>query len=336
MTKKAFCLAITLFAVTVLNSGPVSALTFSHIVVFGDSLSDNGNLYALSSGTQPASINSYEGRYSNGPVWVEYLARYWGAGLIDLAQGGAETGNSTDLPKGLQSQVSEFTQLAAAYPAMVPDNTLYVIWAGPNDFFGGSQDVAASTQNIGDTLDMLAAIEPGHILVFNMPDLGAIPLNNTSPLLASAAQYLTQSFNTSLASVVSQFKQAHPDINVYEFDSYALFEEIIADPFSYGFTDVTGQYVNDDDTLNDDGNVYLFWDGVHPTTLGHQLIAQKTASQLGADSPAWYTDSGLLTISQVLVLDGYLSYGIALEHIGGTTADPDGVYFKLQNIWDND
>src|SRR4051812_23986271 len=40
---------------------------------FGDSLSDNGNLYALTSRTQPASPPYYQGRFSNGPTFVELL-----------------------------------------------------------------------------------------------------------------------------------------------------------------------------------------------------------------------------------------------------------------------
>ncbi|HDV5785644.1 TPA: hypothetical protein RJD83_002616 [Legionella pneumophila] len=43
-----------------------------NIVVFGDGLSDNGNLYAYTNHRRPASPAYYNGRFSNGPVWVEY------------------------------------------------------------------------------------------------------------------------------------------------------------------------------------------------------------------------------------------------------------------------
>src|ERR1051326_1783426 len=45
---------------------------FSHIVVFGDSLSDTGNYYQLSGGSPAAPYAG--GRFCNGPIWVEYLS----------------------------------------------------------------------------------------------------------------------------------------------------------------------------------------------------------------------------------------------------------------------
>ena len=66
-----------------------SASTFTSVIVYGDSLSDNGNLYALT-GQPPAPY--YNGRFSNGPVAVEYLASTLGVPLSDFAWGGATTG----------------------------------------------------------------------------------------------------------------------------------------------------------------------------------------------------------------------------------------------------
>src|SRR5439155_21476778 len=51
-----------------------SAGQFTKLVVFGDSLSDTGNVYAVTAGAVPPSPPYYAGRFSNGPVWAEYLA----------------------------------------------------------------------------------------------------------------------------------------------------------------------------------------------------------------------------------------------------------------------
>src|ERR1051325_6177463 len=63
---------------------------FKRLIVFGDSLSDNGNLFALSGNTYPPPPY-YLGRFSNGPVWVEDLAERLGVPLDDFAVGGANT-----------------------------------------------------------------------------------------------------------------------------------------------------------------------------------------------------------------------------------------------------
>ena len=56
-----------------LFSGIVAATPLQNIVVFGDSLSDNGNLYEIMKHQLPQSPPYYKGRFSNGPVWVEHL-----------------------------------------------------------------------------------------------------------------------------------------------------------------------------------------------------------------------------------------------------------------------
>ena len=50
------------------------AVAFDQIFVFGDSLSDTGNVLIGSDGTTPDPNAYFEGRFSNGPVWIERLA----------------------------------------------------------------------------------------------------------------------------------------------------------------------------------------------------------------------------------------------------------------------
>src|SRR4051812_8541313 len=69
---------------------PASAGQFTKLVVLGDSLSDTGNLFAATGGAIPPSPY-YLGRFSNGPVWVEYLAEALDVPFEDYAYGGAKT-----------------------------------------------------------------------------------------------------------------------------------------------------------------------------------------------------------------------------------------------------
>jgi hypothetical protein len=62
-------------------------------VVFGDSMSDNGNFFRRSFNLYPPDHCYFAGRFSNGPVWVERLAELIGGNVQveDYAFGGAVT-----------------------------------------------------------------------------------------------------------------------------------------------------------------------------------------------------------------------------------------------------
>src|SRR6476646_6869743 len=49
-------------------------LRFEHLVVFGDSLSDNGNALKLDPSFFKPLTPYVDGRFSNGPNWVDYFA----------------------------------------------------------------------------------------------------------------------------------------------------------------------------------------------------------------------------------------------------------------------
>ena len=115
-------LAVTLPAA---RAGTIDAL-----YSFGDSLSDTGNVYLATGGTLPGTPY-FPGRFSNGPIWIDYLARSLGlpitpslAGGTNFAYGGADTGVSPVHPTtsaldllGLTGQIAQFT---AAHPSATP------------------------------------------------------------------------------------------------------------------------------------------------------------------------------------------------------------------------
>ena len=90
----ALALALALSLTTPASAGPITG-----IVVFGDSLSDAGNVYAATGNKFPPAPYS-AGRFSNGPVWVQQLGSKLGvpvptpsmSGGSDYAFGGAATG----------------------------------------------------------------------------------------------------------------------------------------------------------------------------------------------------------------------------------------------------
>lgn len=255
----------------------VLASNFDTLVVFGDSLSDNGNLFAIDPSQVPSDYY-YQGRFSNGPVWVEYLAgeNFLNCSLVDNAYGGATTNGVS--PPGLISQVSAYTSSAT-----LEENTLFAIWIGANDFLNGSVDYQASADNIGSALDALAAFGAEYLLVLNLPDLGSTPRNLGTPDEAGA-RALSQGFNAALATVIDAFQAANPEVIVYEFDVYAFMQAAANDPGSYGFTNATQvspSYPIADNFDNSAG--FVFWDDIHPTTEAHDVIADQILSILPED-----------------------------------------------------
>lgn len=78
------------------SSSALAAVGYASFVVFGDSLSDNGNgSYKLTNMTWPADKAYFNGRFSNGPTYVEYLANDLGIPVLrDHAYGGSTINNS--------------------------------------------------------------------------------------------------------------------------------------------------------------------------------------------------------------------------------------------------
>jgi len=103
------------------------------LVAFGDSLSDNGNLFNLI-GLPPPPY--WEGRSSNGPTYAEQLAALLGAKLDDLAFAGALASDLSPpglpLPINLSDQIQ--TYLAELSGDKPPPHTTAVINIGANDY----------------------------------------------------------------------------------------------------------------------------------------------------------------------------------------------------------
>lgn len=155
----ALVVAVTCLGATVAHAGP-----YTSAVLFGDSLSDTGNVLSLTTFAGLPSFPSYidaPGRFSNGPVWVEGLAAsigvpslaqpanllFTGTGVIGIgapggtnyAYGGARTGlgGSAGATTGLVGQLINWN--GGAFGPTGPltraadPNALYIIAAGGND-----------------------------------------------------------------------------------------------------------------------------------------------------------------------------------------------------------
>jgi phospholipase/lecithinase/hemolysin len=132
---------------------------------------------------------------------------------------------------------------------------------------GGVTNPAVPVANLISEITTLAAAGGKQFLVPNLPMLGELPATNTSSV-SGALNYLTLTFDSMLHTQLDQLQQ-QLGITIHQVDINAVFENIIADPGAYGLYNVTGQAILDPSY---NGQGYLFWDDVHPTTEVQALI----------------------------------------------------------------
>ncbi|ADV84919.1 SGNH/GDSL hydrolase family protein [Terriglobus saanensis] len=288
---------------------PARATSFSSVVVYGDSLSDNGNLFTATGGLAPAPpyVN---GRFSNGSVAVEQLAAQLNTSLHDFAFGGATTGignigdggTPTTLGSfGLPGMATEYAASAALLPPALIPSSLFVVWGGADDFEALSAPTVAQSQaagqiaaaNIDGIVAALQALGATSILVPNLPNLGETPEFNGDP----AAIAYSDAFNAALASTLPS--------GATLFDTDALFHSILTSPNAYGFTNVNTPCLLA--AANPDCNGYLFFDAIHPTTAADAFLAQGFAEAM---TPAAVTPE---PSSLLLLGTGVLSVAASLR-----------------------
>ena len=277
MRRSAIFPAALLAGLTIMmQPGSARASAYSDMVVFGDSLSDVGNNYQA-----PPYV---DGRYSNGPVWVEYLNNQLGlptlrassAGGLDYATGGAQTSN-------MVTQEQSF--IAGSGAGGVDPKALYVVFGGANDLFNApvAATVAAAISNMAQIITDLASAGAKDFLVPDLPDLGLTPAASADPVDATA---LTLAFNNGLLAALNAIESSVP-VSITTVDTFGLLDQIAADPGGSGFTDVTDSCVTPSDASKAPTcKGYLFFDDEHPTTAAHALLAGAAADALPVPEPA--------------------------------------------------
>lgn len=281
------------FLAFLLATASAWATAFTGLYAFGDSLSDSGSspssvlsIYNLVGGCDPfhPCPPYYDGRYSNGPVAVEYLAASVAptnfsnfavsgatSGVGNYGDGGtAITPGLYGLP-GLAQEVGYYLNLAGG--AADPD-ALYFIWGGANDFITSYVDPVLAAQNVAAYVAALAAAGAEHFLVPNLPDMGLTPFIISVGLEAEAHAYSTF-FNAALASELANLDALFPDASIVRFDAFSLLNDVMLNPADYGFTNTKDACLPSlYETPCTDPEHYVSWDGFHPTTAVHAVLGQ--------------------------------------------------------------
>ena len=301
---------------------PSLAIPFSGLTVFGDSLSDNGNVSLLLAGqTTPVPISGNEfipsapynrpapllPALTNGPIWAEHLAGKLGLDLQpsllggdNYAFGGARLAGSGTVPPSVRDQVDTFLGAIDSTPGPdAPIDTLYVVWGGGNDardavaavLTSGDQNTATAfvthfTNDLAGIMNELASEGAQHILVPNIPDLGLTPaIRSLGPDAAAAATTISQLFNNAAGDLLNSLSGT-PGLDIIALDVFGLLNQAAADPASFGLVNVTDACAADQDCIANPSG-YLFWDGIHPTAATHAIIGEAALRAIPEPATWW-------------------------------------------------
>jgi phospholipase/lecithinase/hemolysin len=258
-----------------------SASAFDAIVAFGDSLTDTGN-------TPAEPVLHYQGRWSNGPLWIEQLSVRLGFPYNptnNFAHSGGTTG-------GAHGEASRYV------PSGDIHNTLFVVWAGGNDFIQQYQkswfdDTAwtrlttDSVNNLSNAVVSLQSKGARYILVPNTVDLTTIPLLNRLPgFIKTYLQSKVKMFNNKLSKAIVSLQATYPDVTIYPCDIYTGEKTILKNYKAYGFKkrdiDALADIKLKDKSFDGPGSKYVFWDPIHPTSKAHGIIADWFYAAIGS------------------------------------------------------
>ena len=309
-----FWLFSLLFASALLASGWADAddrrfRPFDRIVVFGTSLSDPGNAFALTNcnltppdfGMEPQDLLIPEcpyakggNHFSNGPTWIEDLGRALGlARSVRPAFASSSFNASNYAVGGARARAVGSFHLAVQVDAFLADvrgrassDDLYVIEMGGNDVrdalaLGGDATViGAAIVSVAQHIQVLHAAGARKFLVWNAPNIALTPAVRAVaaaspgiPVLAAAEQ-LSLAFKLNLDAALSGLA-ALPGIEIVRFDAFTEVNGIVADPAKFGLQDVTTACIqpNVPPFQCRRPDRHLFWDGIHPTRAAHAITA---------------------------------------------------------------
>lgn len=313
---------IFLVVCLVVPFGSSAADQFDEIVVFGDSLSDNGTLAAvpgfefLSSPFLP-----FDDGFSNGPRAVEILADGLGLNALpakylsfvapqgtNFAVAGARSVALPDfLPIDLPDQVDVFL---ASRGMIAPVGTLYVIFIGGNDVRDARDEVSQkiarrfvrnAVDGIDDAIRRLATAGAQNFLVANVPDIGAIPETGLiqesegDKQFSRRATNLTHMFNGRLRGAIDEIRD-ELGVEILEFDTFNFIRAVIAEGEELGFSNTedacfftnvfleTGVPVFHPECNNGlNFDQFVFFDEIHSTAAVNALAGQAMLELIRGD-----------------------------------------------------
>jgi phospholipase/lecithinase/hemolysin len=249
-----------------------------HLVVFGDSLSDNGNSLAAAGRPQPP---YYYGRWTNGLNWVDFFSYYSRVNQHFLPVTAFLQNRGTNFAVAGSDSLALAGQIGSYLgdvSGRASPNDLFVIWIGANDF---SQGISAKITVSGIEAGIVALWKAGarNFVVINLPDISLTPdVKNEGTKTDLAAKQFVYTVNTSLQAQIP-FYSSFLGIVVLLIDVNTPFTQLVNTRTwtvkglgTANFLNSSGfAYNPNNGALAPNPNSFVFWDGFHPTAAVHYL-----------------------------------------------------------------
>ncbi|MFL6583743.1 MAG: SGNH/GDSL hydrolase family protein [Chthoniobacterales bacterium] len=296
---------------------------FTQIILFGDSLSDNGNDYHRVNDVSQGQIgypgNSFNyatGRFTNDTntdppahlyveTWHEQLAigflhippaKNSLDGGLNYAFGGATTENGTQDKSVFGSPVSitidnmgkQMDDYLTRVNNVADPTALYIVWGGGNDIRDNpsATNVSATVGRVNLLLTRLANAGAKYIMVPNLPPIGTIPENAGDTAAQNAKDVASLDYRAQLDSSLNgtQTSLAAQGVNFTLYRVDVWKENLQIYTNPSAFGFVdVRNSAQGKSSVNPDQ--FLFWDGIHPTTAGHYQIGKAAYETIVNPSP---------------------------------------------------
>jgi outer membrane lipase/esterase len=292
------------------------------LLIFGDSFSDTGAGFALTEEAGlippiPPAPAYFDGRYSDGPNWVDYVSQFLKLPNQDFAVGGAQTGSGNALIGygpvlgGLFQEIARFKK---ANKFIKPD-VLTVIFIGTNDLLSlvlthsissitpavVELQMQTAIMQLAESLTDLQNLGANKTIIWNLFNLGQTPIFTDSLGFNSLASLFTagaESYNAELLTLVQQFNEVSDSKyhQLFYFDAFALFEQVRAQLIAEGFSvtehtlTTSFNYPADAVVTGPPPTNLFFYDQEHLTTQTWLLFAKHFAAYVDTllDGPRFF------------------------------------------------
>ncbi|KAI8321252.1 hypothetical protein GQ54DRAFT_188223 [Martensiomyces pterosporus] len=262
------------------------------LIVFGDSMSDNGSTQHYSNYS-----HYWGGRYSNSYMWNEYSAKLLNLNLENWAIGGSTTDNKFVPAYGRAQLIPSVADIVPQYIANNTHatdnkkrNSIIAIDGGGNDFFYSIDNLQSGKYNILSFVNKMVGnqirsikllLDAGYrnIYLLNMPSLQMAPAIaeiGASPLAGIVGAFFDTVYHAQLAALHLEQPIKAKGVKLFDLQGLINTSGKKASLQALNITTVANYCVttNADGSFNycSDPDTRYYYDDFHPTGRPHYLI----------------------------------------------------------------